>query len=79
LDIPGLVLRQAPEDALLIKQINLIGANADPAANISLLLEAHDKIAALLDVEALSVDYYLAAELVRQKYGCLQKAPESDP
>ena len=78
LDIPGLVLRQAPEDALLIKQMNLMGANADPAANISLPPEAHDEIAALPDVEALSVDYNRAAESVRQKYGGLQKAPESD-
>ena len=79
MDIPGLVLRQAPEDAILIKQMNLIGANTDPAANISLLLEAYDEIAALLDVEALSVDYNRVADLVRQKYGGLQKAPESDP
>ena len=79
LDIPGLVLRQAPEDALLIKQLNLIGANADPAANIPLPPEAHDEIAALPDVEALRVEYHLAAESVREKYGGLQKALESDP
>ena len=79
MDIPGIVLRQAPEDALLIKQMNLMGANADPAVNVSLPLEAHDEIAALPDVEALNVDYRVAAESVKQKYDNLQNAPESDP
>lgn len=72
-------MRQEPEDALLIKQLNLIGANADPAANIPLPPEAHDEIAALPDVEALRVEYQLAIESVKEKYGTLQKAPESDP
>ena len=79
LDIPGLVLRQAPEDALVIKQINLMGANADSAANVPLPPEAHDEIAALLDVEALNQEYQLASESVKRKYGGLQNAPESDP
>ena len=79
LDIPGIVLRQAPEDALLIKQMNLMGANADPAANVPLPPEAHEEIAALPDVEALNVDYRVAAESVKQKYDNLQNAPESDP
>ena len=79
LDIPGLVLRQEPEDALLIKQLNLIGANADPAANIPLPPEAHNEIAALPDVEALRVEYELAIDSVREKYGALQNAPKSDP
>jgi hypothetical protein len=79
LDIPGLVLRQAPEDALVIKQINLMGANADPAANVSLPPEAHDKITALPDVEALNQEYQLASESVKQKYGGVQNAPEADP
>ena len=79
LDIPGLVLRQEPEDALLIKQLNLIGVNADPAANIPLPLGAHDEVAALPDVEALRVKYHIAIETVREIYGALQNAPESDP
>jgi hypothetical protein len=79
LDIPSLVLRQEPEDALLIKQLNLIGANADPAANIPLPPEAYNEIATLPDVDALRVEYQLAIELVREKYSALQKAPESDP
>lgn len=74
LDIPGLV-----QDALVIKQINLIGANADPAAKVSLPPEAHDDIAALPDVEALDKEYQLASELVKRKHGALQSAPESDP
>ena len=79
LDIPGLVLRQAPEDALVIKQINLMGANADSAANVPLPPEAHDEIAALPDVEALNQEYKLASESVKQKYGGVQNATESDP
>ena len=79
LDIPGLVLKHTPDDALVIKQINLIGVDADPAANISLPPEAHDEIAAFPDVEAINQEYQLASESVKQKYGGLQNAPESDP
>ena len=79
LEIPGLVLKHAPEDTHVIKQINLIGVDADPAANVPLPPEAHDEIAALSDVEALNQEYQLASELVKQKYGGLQNAPEFDP
>ena len=45
-----------------------MGADADPAANVPLPLEAHDQIAALPDIIALRHQYELAAE-----------APETDP
>jgi hypothetical protein len=79
LDIPGLVLKHAQEDTHVIKQINLIGVDTDPAANIPLPPEAYNEIATLPDVEALNQEYQLASESVKQEYGELQNAPESDP
>lgn len=71
-------MNQAFKDTVLIKQLNLIDADANSAANIPLLAEAHDQIAALLDVEALRKEYSLVAEPLKRKYSRLKEAPDSD-
>ena len=73
------VTKQALELVIKIEYNIARCGNADPGANVSLPPEAHDKIAALSDVETLNQEYQLASESVQQKCGGLQNAPESDP
>ena len=61
-----------------MRKLSHMGADADPNANIPLPLEAHTQIAALPDVVALEAEYLSLAESLKEKYGSITKAPESE-
>lgn len=77
LDVASLVRGQESEDAL-IRKLNDIGTNADPDANVALSTEALERIASLPDVVSLQSKHRRLAETLRDRYGSIRKAPESE-
>ena len=77
LDVASLVRGQDTEDTLM-RKLNHADTDADPDANMPLPLEANEQIAMLPDVACLEAEYRSLAQCLKEKYGSIKNAPDSE-
>ncbi|WPH03432.1 Hypothetical protein R9X50_00631200 [Acrodontium crateriforme] len=77
IDVAGLAKGQNTED-MLIRKLNNLATDADPNADIPLPLEAYEQIDKLPDVVSLRDNYRRLGECVKEKYGSIKDAPNSE-
>lgn len=78
IDVANIVRGQPTEDALL-RQLNCMGAEKDPNANVALPKGFDQEVAALPDVIVVETQWRTLTASIRRKYGFVSSAPESDP